>query len=88
MFYFYLPHQEALIFGQYAWLQGGMCGCRGDMGGCGGACMVGACMGYDEIRSMSGRYAYYWNAFLFTVKLSNLQWRSKKMKQISRNITM
>ena len=29
--------------------------------GCGGR----ACMGYDEIRSMSGRYASYWNAFLF-----------------------
>ena len=24
-----------------------------------------ACIGYDEIRSMSGRYASYWNAFLF-----------------------
>ena len=35
-----------------------------------GACMVfsgGACIGYDEIRSMSGRYASYWNAFLFTL---------------------
>ena len=43
----------------------------------GGACMVaggwwgvhgsggGPCIGYDEIRSMSGRYASYWNAFLF-----------------------
>ena len=33
----------------------------------GGACVVfpgGACIGYDEIRSMSGRYASYWNAFL------------------------
>ena len=32
----------------------------------GGACMVfwGACIGYDEIWSMSGRYASYWNAFL------------------------
>ena len=37
-----------------------------------GACMVvggmrgcrGACVGYDDIRSMSGRYASYWNAFL------------------------
>ena len=41
-----------------------------------GACMVfprggmrgfsqgGAGVGYDEIRSMSGRYASYWNAFL------------------------
>ena len=31
----------------------------------GGACMVfpggGACIGFDEIRSMSGRYASYWN---------------------------
>ena len=23
---------------------------------------------FDEIRSMSGRYASYWNAFLFSVK--------------------
>ena len=33
-----------------------------------GACMVareGACIGYDEIRSMSGRYASCCNAFLF-----------------------
>ena len=31
-----------------------------------GGCMVvgGVCVGYDEIRSMSGRYASYWNAFL------------------------
>ena len=43
-----------------AWLPGGM-------GGCQGACKVtrGACVGYDEIRSMSGWYASYWNAFLF-----------------------
>ena len=25
-------------------------------------------MGYDEIRSMSGQYASYWNAFLLTVQ--------------------
>ena len=35
-----------------------------------GTCMVGACMvggGFMHgIRSMSGRYASYWNAFLFT----------------------
>ena len=31
-----------------------------------GVCMVAeACVGYDKIRSMSGRYASYWNAFLF-----------------------
>ena len=29
----------------------------------------GACVGYDEIWSMSGRYASYWNAFLFEFKL-------------------
>ena len=47
---------------------GGMCGCWGHAWLL-GACVVtrGACMGYDEIRSMSGRYASYWNAFLFIV---------------------
>ena len=50
---------------------GGVCGCsRGGMCGCsGGACMVargGGVRGFfDEIQSMSGRYASYWNAFLF-----------------------
>ena len=46
----------------------------GGMHGFRGACVVaggvhggrGACMGYDEIRSMGGRYASYWNAFLFS----------------------
>ena len=45
----------------HAWLQG-VCDCGG------GACIAvgqGACIVYDEIRSMSGRYASYWNAFLF-----------------------
>ena len=66
--------------GGRAWLlQGGVVhGCsRGGMRGCsGGACMVapgghawllwgGGMRGFfDEIRSMSGRYASYWNAFL------------------------
>ena len=58
--------------GQHAWLLGGMHGCRGACvvaGGAwlwGGACVVvgGVCMAYDEIRSMSGQYASYWNAFL------------------------
>ena len=27
----------------------------------------GGCIGYDEIRSMSGRYASYWNAFLLFI---------------------
>ena len=46
---------------------GSMCGGRGwGHTWWWGACMVvaGACMVYDEIRSMSGWYASYWNAFL------------------------
>ena len=39
--------------GGHAWLQGGR------------AWLLGGCVGYDEIRSMSARYASYWNAFLF-----------------------
>ena len=60
--------------GGHAWFYSG-----GMHGFIWGACMVlfgGACMvlfggggvhgffGYNEIRSMSGRYASYWNAFL------------------------
>ena len=44
---------HAWLLGGHVWLLGGMHGCRG------------GCIGYDEIRSMSGRYASYWNAFLF-----------------------
>ena len=59
-------------------LSGGMCGYWGGMRGCQGVCVVaggvwwgvcvvarGACVGYDEIRSMNGRYTSYWNAFLY-----------------------
>ena len=46
---------------------------KGDMRGRGvhgGGCMVGGMHGrYYEIRSMSGRYASYWNAFLFDLLL-------------------
>ena len=31
----------------------------------------GACIRYDEIRSMSGWYASYWNAFLFCLWICN-----------------
>ena len=52
---------------------GGVYGCQGACVVAGGACLVagggGACVGYDEIRSMSGRYASYWNAFLFFLLL-------------------
>ena len=48
----------------------GVCMVAGGMHGCLGACVVarGACKGYDEIRSMNGRYASYWNAFLYQKK--------------------
>ena len=63
--------------------KGGVHGEEGGMHGKGGACMVkwgvhgkggmcserGVCVGYDEIRSMSGWYASYWNAFLLTETL-------------------
>ena len=49
-------------YGEHAWLwEGGACVAAG-----GHAWLLGgACIGHDEIWSMSGRYASYWNAFLF-----------------------
>ena len=47
--------------GMHGFIQGGMHGfIRG-----GGMCGFFSFFGYNEIRSMSGRYASYWNAFLF-----------------------
>ena len=56
--------------GGHAWLlrggvwllPGGMCGCSGG----------GMRVFFDEIRSMSGQYASYWNAFLFLFDMANL----------------
>ena len=49
--------------GWHAWFFWGVCMVAGgSVHGC-----QGACIGYDEIRSMSGRYASYWNAFLFGI---------------------
>ena len=63
----FLPGGHAWFFlGGHTWFLPG-----GDMHGFfRGACMVfpgGVCVGYDEIRSMSRRYASYWNAFLLFV---------------------
>ena len=58
--------------GGAAWLwEGEACVVAGGCMVAGGACVVaeGACIGYDEIRSMSGRYASYWNAFLLLLSL-------------------
>ena len=51
----------------HAWLLGGMHGCGGH------AQLWGACIGYDEIRSISGRYASYWNAFLLNIVFKKWQ---------------
>ena len=61
---------HVVALGGHVWLLwgGGMHGCYGGVCGfCQGGVRGfsrGACVGYDEIRSMSGRYASYWNAFL------------------------
>ena len=56
-----------MVAGGHAWFLGAVHGCRGVCMVVGrGACVVAGqvCVGYDEIRSMSRRYASYWNAFL------------------------
>ena len=60
-----------VLFGGHAWFySGGACvvlfgGVRGFIRG--GVHGFFSFFGYNEIRSMSGRYASYWNAFLFLV---------------------
>ena len=60
-----------MVAGGHAWLWevcavvGGMHGCRGHAWWWGAFVEAGgAIMGYDEMQSMSWRYASYWNAFL------------------------
>ena len=68
--WFYSGGVRGFIRGEGVWFYlGGMCGFIW------GACMVlfgggmrgfSSFFGYNEIRSMRGRYASYWNAFLLT----------------------
>ena len=51
------PGGCVVLFGGHVWFYSG--GMRGFF----------SFFGYNEIRSMSGRYASYWNAFLYKVKL-------------------
>ena len=61
---------ECMVVGGHAWLWGA-CMVAGGCAWLWGACVVaGGCIGYDEIRSMSGRYASYWNAFLLKLVLN------------------
>ena len=65
----------------FSW--GGLCGFLG-----GAACVVfpgGACIGYDEIRSMNGRYASYWNAFLFYLKFQLVHLANKLIINLPRS---
>ena len=50
-----------VLFGGHAWFYLG--GMRGFIWG--GMCGFFSFFGYNEIRSMGGRYASYWNAFLY-----------------------
>ena len=52
-----------VLFGGHAWFYSGVCMVL--LGG--GMCGFFSFFGYNEIQSMSGRYASYWNAFLFLI---------------------
>ena len=76
--WFHLGGVRGFIWGACVVLfRGGVCGfiwgvCMVLFGG-GGACVVfSVFFGYNEIRSMSGRYASYWNAFLFFFLFTNV----------------
>ena len=61
--------QGCMVARGHAWLLDGGHACPGGMHVWGHAWLLGgACVGYDEIQSMSGRYVSYWNAFLFCHK--------------------
>ena len=63
--WFYLGGVHGFIQGVCGFIWGGVRGfIRGGMHG------FSSFFGYNEIRSMSGRYASYWNAFLL-LKVSN-----------------
>ena len=71
-----------VLFGGHAWFYLG--GVRGFiLGACmvlfgGGMCVFFSFFGYNEIWSMNGRYASYWNAFLLT---NNFAKNCMKMKK-------
>ena len=67
--WFYSGGAWFYLGGMHGFIRGGM---RGFIRGVcvvlfrGGVCGFFSFFGYNEIRSMSGRYASYWNAFLFS----------------------
>ena len=82
------------VAGEHVWLQGA-CMVVGGVHGCGGCVHGGrvagwgAYMGYDEIRSMSGQYTSYWNAFLWLDAFTFMEFRvniNKSTHAIDRKI--
>ena len=82
-----------VVMGEGEWVHGcrggGVHGCRGCAWLWGGTCMVvgrgRACMGYDEIWSLSGRYASYWNVYLFWFHFFNLHsWTTSEIPNLKR----
>ena len=64
--WFYLGGVHGFIWGMCMVLFGGACMVLFSRGGVRGFFSF---FGYNEIRSMSGWYASYWNAFLFIFKI-------------------
>ena len=65
--WFYLGGHAWFYSGEHAWFYlGGACVVLFSRGGMRGFFSFS---GYNEIRSMSGRYASYWNAFLCSITL-------------------
>ena len=66
-----------VLFGGHVWFYSG--GAWFYLGACvvlfrGGMHGFFSFFGYNEIRSMSGRYASYWNAFLLLIRLLIINW--------------
>ena len=75
--WFYSGACVALLGGMHGFIQGGMHGfIWGGMQG------FFSFFGYNEIRSMSGRYTSYWNAFLFLLFLFPCSLRCFRVKPI------
>ena len=77
--WFYLGGM-VLLGGHVRFYSGGM---RGFIWG--GMCGFFSFFGYNEIGSMSGRYAFYWNAFLFVLFL--FKYSPGQIKRIFKQIS-
>ena len=82
--WFYLGGVHGFIWGVCGFMRGACVVLFGGVvlfrGACvvlfgGGLCVFFSFFGYNEIQSMSGRYASYWNAFLFWFFFTNW-WKS------------